>query len=88
MTIQEIRQAVDAILVEGLEIDAALLKPEALLADDLGLDSLDGVDLVVAIEKTFAVRIEEADARSMRTLKDIYDHVAKRAQSARERSAP
>jgi len=70
-------QHVNEILIEGFEVEPDLLRPEASLVDDLGLDSLDGVDIVVAMEKEFGCRIEEAEARAMRTLKDIYDSVEK-----------
>jgi acyl carrier protein len=82
MTIDEIKARVHTILVEGFEIEPGLLKPEAHLADDLGLDSLDGVDLVVAIEKRFGCRVDESEARAMRTLQDIYDAVARHAQES------
>ena len=78
MTIDEVRAQVDEILIEGFEIDPELLAPEAQLGDDLGLDSLDGVDLVVALEKRFSCRIKESEARSMRSLQDIYESVARR----------
>ena len=70
-------QRINSILIEGFEIEASLLKPEASLGEDLGLDSLDAVDLVVAIEKEFACRISEPEARSMRKLQDIYGGVQK-----------
>jgi len=80
MTIDEITAQVGEILVADFEIEPGLLVPEAHLADDLGLDSLDGVDLVVALEKRFGCRIEESEARAMRTLQDIYDSVARHAR--------
>ena len=75
MTSQEIVDGFNNILVEGFEIDPASLRPAARLREDLELDSLDGVDLVVAIDKRFGCRIKEADARAMRTLQDIYDQI-------------
>lgn len=71
----EIIEAVHGILTEGFEIEPELLQTGALLRDDLGLDSLDAVDLVVAIEKRFGIRIQEAEARQMRTIDDIYGYV-------------
>ena len=82
MTIDEIKAQVHTILVEGFEIEPDLLRPEAHLADDLGLDSLDGVDLVVAIEKRFGCRVDEREARALRTLQDIYDAVERHAQES------
>ena len=73
-----IEAKVQQIMVEVFEVDPALLKPEALLGADLGLDSLDGVDLVVALEKTFHCRIREDEARGIRTLRDIYKNIESR----------
>ena len=69
---------INAILIEEFEAEACNLHPKAQLNADLGLDSLDGVDLVVAIEKAFNYRIPEAEAREIRTLQDIYDQVTRR----------
>jgi acyl carrier protein len=58
------------------------LKPEASLRDDLDLDSLDGVDLIVAIEKKFHCRVDEEEARSIRTLNDIYESIVRTLREA------
>ena len=58
-TRDEIVATVNHIMVEEFEVDAPDLRPEAKL-DDLGLDSLDGVDMVVAIEKAFHCRLPRA----------------------------
>ncbi len=71
----EVIAILNRILEEDFEIDATLLKPEASLRDDLDLDSLDGVDLIVAIEKEFHFRVDEEEARSIRTLNDIYESI-------------
>ncbi|MCK5349665.1 MAG: acyl carrier protein [Desulfobacula sp.] len=63
---------VNQVLEEEFEIDAELLKPESLLYEDIGLDSLDAVDLIVMIDKQMGVRIDEEQARSIRTLEDVY----------------
>jgi acyl carrier protein len=73
----EVIAILNKILEEDFEIDAALLKPEASLRDDLDLDSLDGVDLIVAIEKKFHIRVDEEEARSIRTLNDIYESIGR-----------
>jgi acyl carrier protein len=82
MTEAQIREKVNGVLTEGFEIEPAAIKPEALLREDLGLDSLDAVDLVVALEKQFGLRIEESEARSMRVLKDIYDYIGRKLPAA------
>jgi acyl carrier protein len=76
----EIEARVHRIMVEEFEVDETLLRADAILGDDLGIDSLDGVDLVVALEKTFHCRIPEDEARGIRTLGDIYQRVANRMQ--------
>ena len=63
---------VNQILEEEFEIDAELLKPESLLYEDIGLDSLDAVDLIVIVDKKLGIRIDEEEARSLRTLEDVY----------------
>jgi len=63
---------INQILEEEFEIDAELLKPESLLYEDIGLDSLDAVDLIVIVDKKLGIRIDEEEARSLRTLEDVY----------------
>lgn len=65
-------EIVNQVLEEEFEIDAELLKPESLLYEDIGLDSLDAVDLIVMVDKQLGVRIDEEQARSIRTLEDVY----------------
>lgn len=65
-------ETVNSVLEEEFEIELGLLRPEALLYEDIGLDSLDAVDLIVIVDKELGVRIEEEDARELRTLEDVY----------------
>jgi acyl carrier protein len=76
-------EIVHGILIDEFEVEAADLEPDALLKD-LGIDSLDGVDLVVALEKAFHCRIGEQEARGIRTLQDLYDRVFARLRAAAE----
>ena len=71
----EIRAKVDQIMIEEFEVEPGSLVGGANPAEDLDLDSLDGVDLVVALEKAFSCRIPEEEARGIRTLDDIYSKV-------------
>jgi acyl carrier protein len=60
------------VLAEEFELDPEELTPEATLYDDLGLDSLDAVDMVVVLEKTFGMKLTDQDAlRSIRTVEDL-----------------
>jgi acyl carrier protein len=81
-TIDKIRELIDGVMVDEFEVDRELLRPDALLVKDLDLDSLDGVDLVVALEKTFGCRIPEERAKEIRTLGDVYDSISELLQAA------
>ncbi len=73
MTYEEtIRQKVIEVLVDEFELDQELLQPEATLYDDLGLDSLDAVDMVVALEKAFGMKMnDEEKIRAVKTVDDL-----------------
>jgi acyl carrier protein len=77
MTDQQLVEQVNKILVRDFEIAPASLRPAARLREDLGLDSLDGVDMVVAAEREFGVRIDEEQARSVRTLQELYECISR-----------
>lgn len=66
-------------LVNEFELDRAKISAEARMREDLGLDSLDAVDLIVALEKALSVQIPEDVARQMRTVGDIYGYIQKNA---------
>jgi acyl carrier protein len=69
---EKARSVVTETLVSEFELEKEKIVPAARLREDLGLDSLDGVDLIVALEKSLNVRIPENDARQMRTVGDIH----------------
>jgi acyl carrier protein len=56
--------------------DRALIKPEHELAADLGIDSPKGLQLLMDLEETFKIEIEEDDAARMMTVKDVVSYVA------------
>ena len=73
ITEEDIYQRVNDIFIEEFELEPEQLVPEATLYDDLGLDSLDAVDMVVALEKEFGVKIKDEESiRSIRTLDDLH----------------
>lgn len=73
MVEQDILRLVNEVFEESFEIPKNQLKPEANIFNDLGLDSLDVVDLVVALQKKFNVTIRDDErVRTIRTLGDIY----------------
>lgn len=76
MTEQEVIEKVDSSLAEEFELDRADMTPEANIYDDLGLDSLDTVDMVIVLEGAFDFKIREEEAiRAIRTLGDIHRFV-------------
>jgi len=76
VTDDEIIQLIDTSLSEEFELDRTLMVPDAHIVDDLGLDSLDMVDMVVVLEKAFRFKIREEEAiREIRTLGDIHQFV-------------
>jgi acyl carrier protein len=76
VTDSELIQAVNEIFQESFEIPAEKITPEAQIFADLGLDSLDVVDLVAAIQKRFAVQVRDDErVRSIRTLQDLYTYL-------------
>ena len=73
MTREEIMATVNRVFAESFEIEPERLVPEANIFLDLGLDSLDMVDLVVALQKRFAVQVRDDErVRAIRTLGDVY----------------
>lgn len=68
-------QIVNETLLSEFELERSAIVPEARMREDLGLDSLDAVDLVVALEKALQVRIPEDVARGMRTVGDVHNYI-------------
>ncbi len=76
MTDQEIIGLINTSLAEEFELSSDSMKPEALIFDDLELDSLDIVDMVVVLENAFQFKIREDDSiQKIRALGDIHDFV-------------
>jgi acyl carrier protein len=76
MTKEEVIHKTNEVFEKSFEIAPDRLKPEAHIFNDLGLDSLDIVDLVVALQKQFSVTIRDDErVRSIRTLGDVYNFI-------------
>ena len=82
MEIEAVISRVNQILVDEFELDVADVVPEASLRDDLQLDSLDGMDLIVALEKEFKVRVDEKELIKMKTVGDVHVYVRQTFQAA------
>ena len=77
MTPTEIADRVNAAIAEEFELDPAEITPAKHLIEDLGLDSLDSVDLIAAMERAFKVKCPESEARQLRTVGDIHAFVTR-----------
>jgi acyl carrier protein len=65
------------IIVEQLSVDKDKVVPGASFVDDLGADSLDLVELIMAMEEEFDVEIPDEDAEKIATVQDAIDYIAK-----------
>jgi acyl carrier protein len=82
MASQEIFERVKKVVMEQLEVDADAVKAEAKFADDLGADSLDTVELVMALEEEFDVEIPDEVAEQIDTVGKAVEHITASAASA------
>jgi acyl carrier protein len=75
----DIQAKVQEIIVQQLGVDAAKVTPEASFVDDLGADSLDVVELVMAFEEEFEVEIPDEAAEKIATVKDAVEFLKSNA---------
>ena len=76
MTDAQIISAADEALAAEFELDLDSMKPEARFREDLDLDSLDAVDMVIVLEKTFQIKIGRDPAiMEIRTVGDMHDYI-------------
>ena len=71
------------IIVEQLGVDEAEVTPTASFIDDLGADSLDTVELVMALEEGFGIEIPDEDAEKMSTVGDAIKYIESKTASAK-----
>lgn len=68
-------EQIKAILAEQLSIDADTIGENTNITEDLGADSLDIVELLMAVEENFKVSVPDEDVPSLKTVKDIADYI-------------
>ena len=78
-----VEEKVKQIIVEQLGVDEGEVTPNASFVDDLGADSLDTVELVMAFEEAFEIEIPDEDAEKIKTVKDAIDYIEKHEKTAK-----
>lgn len=68
---------VKKIVMEQLGLSEDAVKPTAAFVDDLGADSLDLTELIMAMEEEFDIEIDDEDAQEMKTIQDAIDYIGK-----------
>ncbi|MBI2212307.1 MAG: acyl carrier protein [Thermoanaerobaculia bacterium] len=76
-----VEQKVKDIIVEQLGVEADEVKAEASFVEDLGADSLDTVELIMAFEEEFGIEISDEDAEKIKRVKDAIDYIEKNKAS-------
>ena len=76
-----VEERVKQIIVEQLGVDEGEVTPTASFVDDLGADSLDTVELVMAFEEAFGIEIPDEDAEKIKTVQQIVDHIEEKGKS-------
>jgi acyl carrier protein len=76
---EDIKQKIAKVIVEKLGVTEDQVKPEASFIDDLGADSLDTVELVMALEDEFDIEIPDEEAEKLKKVQDVINYVTSKA---------
>ena len=77
-----VAEKVKSIIAEQLGVKIEEVKPEASFIDDLGADSLDTVELIMALEEEFSIEIPDEDAEKMTKVGDAIKYIEEKAAKA------
>ncbi|WP_035486880.1 acyl carrier protein [Alicyclobacillus contaminans] len=78
MTKQEIQEKVTQVVCQQLQVDVQQVQPNSRFVDDLGADSLDLTELVVAFEDAFDLEIPDADFDALSTVSNVVEYLSQR----------
>lgn len=79
---ENLEERVKKIITEQLAVDASEVVEEAKFVEDLGADSLDTVELVMALEEEFDIEIPDEDAEKIRTVKEAIDYIREKVSKS------
>jgi acyl carrier protein len=77
-----VEDRVKSIIVEQLGVDADEVNPDASFVEDLGADSLDTVELIMAFEEEFGVEISDDEAEKIKKVRDAVEYIGARAKAS------
>ncbi len=80
MSSEEVFEKVKAIIVDQLQVTEGTVTEEASFIDDLGADSLDLVELIMALEEEFDIEIPDSDAEKVVTVADVVNYIKENIQ--------
>lgn len=81
---EKILEKVKSILIGQLELEPEQIKPESRITEDLGADSLDTVELIMALEESFSIEITDEDAEKMQTVRQVVEYIQKQKPGIQE----
>jgi len=82
MPVESVEAKVKSIIGEQLGVGESEIHPESSFIEDLGADSLDIVELVMAMEEVFDIEIPDDDAENIKTVKDAIDYINEHQRAA------
>ncbi|MBI3877801.1 MAG: acyl carrier protein [Verrucomicrobia bacterium] len=80
MADKTIEQRVKGIIVENLSVKEDQVTPEAKFIEDLGADSLDTVELVMALEEEFGIEVPDEDAEKLQSVGDVIKYIEEKSK--------
>ncbi|MDD2773642.1 MAG: acyl carrier protein [Elusimicrobiales bacterium] len=80
MAVEKVEERIKNIIVEQLGVDPAEVKPEAQFVNDLGADSLDTVELIMALEEEFDMEIPDEQAEKIKTVGEALSYISANAK--------